>query len=422
MDPAGAISGSGAASQLAKSPTLTMGATVQGMILGTAAYMAPEQAKGLSVDKRVDIWAFGVVLYEMLCGGSLFGGDTVGDTLAAVIRAEIDLDRLPASTPAAKGQTRGATWSRDGYIYFTQDTVGGLLRVQEQGGPVTPVTELDTARDERTHRWPQALPDGSAVLFTCDTQASTEYYDDARIEAVRPATGERKVLVEGSSQGRYAPGGHLVFARGGSLYAVDFDEKSLTVHGTPILVAQGVATDVGSGAVQFAIAASGAAVWAPGGSRASYRSRASARPGSCSAARSPRTRPRSHRTTVFVRPFPDGDGRWQISTASGLEARWSPDGGSSSIGRIRRSTGCRSIPTTASRPAGPSRCSTASRLVLGFIPTPSPPTASGSSPPARPKDAARCARSISISASPAGSTSRHESGSGARMTCGRGAG
>ncbi len=101
MDPAAAISGSGSTSHLAKSPTLTLGATVQGMILGTAAYMAPEQAKGVAVDKRADIWAFGVVFYEMLVGGSLFAGDSVGDTLAAVIRAEIDLDRLPAETPPA---------------------------------------------------------------------------------------------------------------------------------------------------------------------------------------------------------------------------------------------------------------------------------------------------------------------------------
>jgi eukaryotic-like serine/threonine-protein kinase len=452
MDPSGAISGPGSASHLAKSPTLTMGATVQGMILGTAAYMSPEQAKGFPVDKRADIWAFGVVLYEMLTGGTLFAGDSVGDTLAAVIRADIDLDRLPAETPgairrllrrclernpknrlhdiadarivleevlrgvefesvpaaapvaaparrvwpfaaavavalatgaavdrwlvssapladagarwavaipdgytlssaeypqvaisadgrqqaavvvddggtpsillrtrdefaarivpgterantpffspdgnwlgfyrdtglfkvplgggppirlaAASGQTRGATWSRDGNIYFAPDSVGGLQRVSELGGPTTEATRLDEGRDERTHRWPSALPDGSAVLFTCDTQASTEYYDDARIEAVRTANGERTVLVEGSSQARYAPGGHLVFARGGALFAVAFDAKALAVRGAPTTVAQGVATDVGSGAVQFAIAANGDAVWAPGGTTASYR-------------------------------------------------------------------------------------------------------------------------------------------------------
>jgi len=101
MDPTGTASGSGSVSQLAASPTLTIGATMQGVILGTASYMAPEQAKGFPVDKRADIWAFGVVLYEMLAGGTLFTGDSVGDTLAAVIRKEIDLGRLPEETPAA---------------------------------------------------------------------------------------------------------------------------------------------------------------------------------------------------------------------------------------------------------------------------------------------------------------------------------
>jgi eukaryotic-like serine/threonine-protein kinase len=101
MDPAGAASGSPSASQLAASPTLTLGATVQGMILGTAAYMSPEQAKGFAVDKRADIWAFGVVVWEMLTGRRLFDGDSVPETLAGVLRNEIDLDALPDGVPPA---------------------------------------------------------------------------------------------------------------------------------------------------------------------------------------------------------------------------------------------------------------------------------------------------------------------------------
>jgi serine/threonine protein kinase len=82
------------------SPTFTSPAmTVRGMILGTAAYMSPEQARGKPVDKRADIWAFGVVLHEMLTGRPLFAGESVSDTMAAVLRAEVDLGALPAVTP-----------------------------------------------------------------------------------------------------------------------------------------------------------------------------------------------------------------------------------------------------------------------------------------------------------------------------------
>ena len=83
---------------LSHSPTLVKG-TQAGLILGTAAYMSPEQARGGAVDKRSDIWSFGVVLFEMLTGKQLFDEETVSDTLAAVLRADIDWTALPAGTP-----------------------------------------------------------------------------------------------------------------------------------------------------------------------------------------------------------------------------------------------------------------------------------------------------------------------------------
>jgi serine/threonine-protein kinase len=88
-----------AAADIGSSPTMSRMATQAGIILGTAAYMSPEQARGKSADRRADIWAFGCVLYEMLTGKMPFAGETVSDTLAAVIKDPPDWSRLPANTP-----------------------------------------------------------------------------------------------------------------------------------------------------------------------------------------------------------------------------------------------------------------------------------------------------------------------------------
>jgi serine/threonine protein kinase/Tol biopolymer transport system component len=86
---------------LSMSPTITKDATAAGVVLGTAAYMSPEQARGKGVDRRSDIWAFGVVLWEMLTGHTLFEGETVSDILAGVLRADPDWEELPAGTTPA---------------------------------------------------------------------------------------------------------------------------------------------------------------------------------------------------------------------------------------------------------------------------------------------------------------------------------
>jgi serine/threonine-protein kinase len=96
MDPAGASS-----ADAMKSPTLTARATQMGTIIGTAAYMSPEQAKGKIVDRRADIWAFGAVLYEMLTGQRAFGGEDITDTIVSVVSKEPDWTALPSSTPVA---------------------------------------------------------------------------------------------------------------------------------------------------------------------------------------------------------------------------------------------------------------------------------------------------------------------------------
>ena len=430
------------------SPTLTAAGTQLGVILGTAAYMAPEQARGGAVDKRADIWAFGVVLLEMLTGRSLFAGPTVSDTLAGVLKTEIDWKELPATTPksirtllrrclernpksrlhdiadarivieevlagrgeepAAAGapqtappvrsrtgwwiagvvgalalglaggflfdggdksvepemrfglalppgwkfadadtpllalsrdgrrraiaaatddgseallvgelaevewrplpgtqgarspffspdgewigyfgedklmrvafaggpplpvvdrvgnQTRGAVWLPDGSIVYSPDAAEALWRIPATGGAAERLTTIDPKIQERTHRWPDLLPEGRAILFTADSEATTEFYDDASIEAVVVATGERKTVLKGASFGRYVDPGVLLFARGGTLFAIRFDPARLETSGSPVPVLQQVATTVSSGAVQFAVGASGALLWAPG--------------------------------------------------------------------------------------------------------------------------------------------------------------
>ena len=108
MEPAGAAS-----ANALNSPTLTAAVTQMGTIIGTAAYMAPEQARGRPVDTRADIWAFGVVCFEMLTGKPLFAGETIGETVAAVLRDDVDWTSLPQTTPDAIRHLLGRCLHRD---------------------------------------------------------------------------------------------------------------------------------------------------------------------------------------------------------------------------------------------------------------------------------------------------------------------
>src|SRR5262249_9338371 len=104
--------GDGSTSDALNSPTMTA-STGMGVILGTAAYMSPEQARGRPVDHRADIWAFGVVLFEMLSGRRPFQGATVSDTLASVLKDEIDWRALPADLPESVSRLLRRCLARD---------------------------------------------------------------------------------------------------------------------------------------------------------------------------------------------------------------------------------------------------------------------------------------------------------------------
>jgi serine/threonine-protein kinase len=132
-----ALTGDASSPDVSTSPTLTAQATQAGIVIGTAAYMSPEQARGKQVDKRADIWAWGCVLYEMLTGKRAFQGETVSDTLAAVLRAEIDWAALPAVTPASVRRVLKRCLDRDTRTRFHD--IADVRIEMEEGEEATPV-------------------------------------------------------------------------------------------------------------------------------------------------------------------------------------------------------------------------------------------------------------------------------------------
>ena len=440
-------SGPGSAGDPMNSPTITSPAamTRMGVILGTAAYMAPEQARGKAIDRGADLWAFGAVLFEMLTGKKAFTGETVTDVLAAIVTREPDWAALPKDTPAPiirllrrclerdrrrrlsdaaearfqieevlNGDTgttaaapglaadrsrrlpswlpwglfalaclalgalgfslprqqppvarynldtpprtlvssalrpavaispdgnavvfvgsaagvdrlflrriedfdaaeipgtqgasnpvfspdggwvaffvngsklmkvslaggppvqldegadpatqvsdpRGLSWSDGARIVYTPQSVGGVVSVSANGGARTTLTR-PVANVERTHRWAQLLPGGKAIIYTLGPFDSPDNYDNAKIEALRLDTGEKRTLATGA-MARYVDGGYLLVARGTTLHAVRFDPASLEVKGTPVAILQELDGDSTTGAAHFATSGTGALVY-----------------------------------------------------------------------------------------------------------------------------------------------------------------
>ncbi len=143
-------------------PTLTSpAATGLGVILGTAAYMAPEQAKGKRVDRRADIWAFGCVLYEMLTARRAFGGDEISETLAEVIKGEPDWTALPAQTPAAVRRLLRRCFIKDPKLRLS-DAAALRLEIDDARTP-EPQGQHSTPP---VARWRRVLPYAAAVVAT----------------------------------------------------------------------------------------------------------------------------------------------------------------------------------------------------------------------------------------------------------------
>ena len=130
--------------EAANSPTMTAAATRAGIIMGTAAYMAPEQAKGRQVDKRADIWAFGVVLFEMLTGRQAFGGTDISETLAFVLTREIEWTALPTKTPASVRRMLRRCVARDRKNRLADMSMARLEIDEADAAPETPAVAVTT--------------------------------------------------------------------------------------------------------------------------------------------------------------------------------------------------------------------------------------------------------------------------------------
>ena len=158
---------SGSTGELSQSPTLAHTGTAAGIILGTAAYMSPEQARGKPVDKRADIWAFGVVLYEMLTGRRLFEGETVSDVLAAVLTREPEWVRLPAATPPAIRNLLRRCLTRE--VKKRQQGIGDArLAVEEAlaGPSVAQHAAASPMRPAWRRAWPSAVMLAAGALIS----------------------------------------------------------------------------------------------------------------------------------------------------------------------------------------------------------------------------------------------------------------
>jgi serine/threonine protein kinase/Tol biopolymer transport system component len=170
---------------------------------------------------------------------------------------KISVDGGSAITLCNASNSRGGSWGEDGNIIAALGANGVLSRIPSAGGPPMPVTELQNG--EFTHRWPQILSGGKAVLFTAGMG------DTANIEVMSFANHRTITLVRGGAYGRYLPSGHLVYVNRGTVFAVPFDVYRLEVHGTPAPVLDQVGSNTGQSSAQLDFSQTGTLIYRSGG-------------------------------------------------------------------------------------------------------------------------------------------------------------
>jgi Tol biopolymer transport system component len=255
---------------------------------------------------------------------------------------KIDASGGPAQTLCDAPDARGGSWNSGGVIVFASSTAGGLSRVLASGGVPSPVTELDSARQEISHRWPWFLPDGKHFLFfSRSAVAEQSGILVASLEGSKP-----KLVVNTSSSVAYAPPGYLLYVRERSLVAQPFDATSLELGSEVFPIAETVQTDGGFAHAMFTVSGNGTLVFQAGGggpdSQLRWLTREGKEAGNAAepaTSMSPALSPDARRLVVEVIDSNSGNvDLWLYELARGVRTRftfdafadllpiWSPDG------------------------------------------------------------------------------------------------
>jgi serine/threonine protein kinase len=163
-------------------------------------------------------------------------------------------------TLAGASNPRGGSWGEDGTIIASLNNTAGLSRIPASGGTPQALTQLRNG--EVTHRWPQVLPGGNAVLFTASRNLSD--YESASLEVLTFKTGEVKVVQQGGYFGRYVASGHLLYVHDGTLFALNMDGSALRTQGQPVPILEDVASSSTSAAGQFDVSRNGIFIYHSG--------------------------------------------------------------------------------------------------------------------------------------------------------------